>query len=73
MYFEPAGPHIIYQALTYLKLLNKFYKDISITKGLSSEDMFKFSEIVEIQGKTGSITKKKYFRRKRNDRKCKLQ
>ena len=58
VYFEPVRPTIIYQALTYLKLHNKFYKDISIVKGLSSEDMFKFSDIVEIQGETGSVTEK---------------
>ena len=40
VYFEPVHPHIIYQALTYLKLHNKFYKDISIAKGLSSQCMF---------------------------------
>ena len=33
VYFEPVRPHIIYQALTYLKLYNKFYKDTSIVKG----------------------------------------
>ena len=48
VYFEPVRAHIIYQALIYLKLHNKYYKDISIAKGLSSEDMFKFSDIVEI-------------------------
>ena len=34
-YFEPVCPHIIYQALTYLKSRNKFYEDISVTKGSS--------------------------------------
>ena len=29
---------------------DKFYKDISITKGLSSKDMFRFLVIIEIQG-----------------------
>ena len=33
VYFEPVHPHIIYQALAYLKLHNYFYKDISIEKG----------------------------------------
>ena len=58
VYFELVRPHIIYQALTYLKLHNKFCKDISVTKGLSSEDMFKFSDIVEIPGETESVTEK---------------
>ena len=58
VYFEPVRPHIIYQALTYLKLHNIYYKDISIAKGLSSEDMFKFSDTVKIQGETESVTEK---------------
>ena len=33
VYFEPVCPHIIYQALTYLKSHNTFYEDISVTKG----------------------------------------
>ena len=42
-------PHILYQALTYLKSYNKFYEDISIAKRLTNEGMFKFSpDIVEI-------------------------
>ena len=40
IYFEPVLPHIVYQALTYLKCYNKFYKDTSIVKGLSSEEIF---------------------------------
>ena len=28
VYFEPATPHTVYQALTYLKSYNKFYEDI---------------------------------------------
>ena len=51
-YFEPVCPYVIYQTLTYLEGHNKFYKDISIKKGLSSEDMFNFSDIIEIQGQT---------------------
>ena len=58
VYFEPVRPHIIYQALTYLKSYNKFYDVISIAKGLSSEEMFKFSDIVEIQGKFEFVTEK---------------
>ena len=52
VYFEPVCPHVIYQALIYLKLHNKFYEDISIAKGLSNEDMLKFSDFVEMQGET---------------------
>ena len=37
-------PYNIYQALAYLKSLNKFYKYITITKGLSSEDGLMFSD-----------------------------
>ena len=51
-YFEAVRPHVIYQALIYLKSHNKFYEDISIAKGLSSEDMLKFSDFVEMQGGT---------------------
>ena len=43
-YFEPLCPHIIYQALTYLKFCNKFYEDNSTAKGLLSEDMLTFCE-----------------------------
>ena len=42
----------------YLKSHNKFYEDISIAKGLSSEEMFRFSDILEIQGENESITEK---------------
>ena len=52
VYFEPVRTHIIYQAFTYLKSHNNFYKDIFIEKDLSNEDMFKFSDIVEMQGQT---------------------
>ena len=54
-YFDPD---IVYQTLTYLKSCNKFYDDISTAKGLSSEEMFKFSVIIEIQGQFGCVTKK---------------
>ena len=57
-YFEPVRPNIIiYQALAYLKSHNKFYEDISITKGLSSEDMSNISDINEIQEETESYCK----------------
>ena len=58
VYFEPVRPHVVYQALTYLKFCNTFYGDISIVKGLLSEDMFKFSDIVEIQGQSDCVTEK---------------
>ena len=51
-YFEPVRPYIVYQALTYLKSYNKFYDDISIAKILLSEEMLKFSDIVETQGQS---------------------
>ena len=41
-----------------MKLHNKFYKDISIAKGLSSEKMFKLSNIIEIQWETERIIEK---------------
>ena len=44
------SPHIVYQELTYLKPYNKFYEDMFIGKSLSSQDMFKFSDIGKIQG-----------------------
>ena len=56
VYFEPVLPEIIYQAPIYLKLHNKFYEDISITKGLSREGMLNFSDINENQEEIESIT-----------------
>ena len=41
-----------------MKSPNKCYEDISIAKGLSSEDMFKLSDIAEIQGEIESVTDK---------------
>ena len=59
VYFKPVHPKIIYQALAYLKSHNKLYKDIPITKGPSSEDMFRFSDInVEIQRENENVTEK---------------
>ena len=49
VYFQPVCPHIIYQALTYLKSNINFYKDASVKKGLSSKDMFNFPDFVEMQ------------------------
>ena len=56
VFFEPVRQHMIYQLLSYLKSHNKFCEDISIGKVLSSEDMFKFSDIVEMSGKTEGDT-----------------
>ena len=50
--FKPVRPRIIYQAH------NKFYKDIPIVKGPSSDEMFKFSSIIKIEGETKSVTGK---------------
>ena len=36
---------VIYQVLSCLKSHNKFYKDISITKGLLSENIIRLSDI----------------------------
>ena len=55
---EPVHPLTAYQALTYLKSYNKFSEDISISKDLSREAMFKFSDVVEIQGQSESATEK---------------
>ena len=44
---------------TYLfEILNEFHKKISIAKYLSSEDLIKFSDIVETQGKFECVTEK---------------
>ena len=57
VYFEVVDSHIIdYKALTYLKSHNKFYEDISTTKGLSSKDMLNFSDTNENQQETESVT-----------------
>ena len=58
IYFEAVLQHIVCQALTYLKSYNKFHEDISIAKGLSSEEMFKFSDINEIQRQSECATEK---------------
>ena len=58
LYFKPVHAHITYQELTYLKSHHEFYEDISITKGLRSEKMIRFSDILEIQGENESVTEK---------------
>ena len=40
---------------------NEFSEDISIAKGLPNEEMFSFSDIIEIQGETACITEKNHF------------
>lgn len=61
IYFEPVRPLVIYQKLGYLKSHKKLYEDISIAEGLSSADMFKFPDIVEIQRKNKNIMKKLFL------------
>ena len=57
VFFEPVRVHIIYQVLASLKSHNKFHEDISITKGLSSGHMIRFSNInVEIWWENESVT-----------------
>ena len=41
-----------------MKSYSEFYEGISIAKGLSSEDTFKFSDIVETQGQSECVTEK---------------
>ena len=55
VYFEPICPNVICQALNYLKTHNKFYEDISISEGLSGEEMINFSGIDKHQDATESI------------------
>ena len=55
--FEPVHLNI-HQALVYLKSNDNFYADFSIAKGLSSEEMFRFSDIVEVQGQKNPVTEK---------------
>ena len=57
-YFKPVRPHIVNQVLTYSKSHNKFCKNISIWKLVSSEDMFEFSDSVERQAQTERDRKK---------------
>ena len=61
MYIERVCPHIVYEALTYMKSYNKFYEDIYIAKGFSSKEMFRFSDIAEILGQSEYGTEKKCF------------
>ena len=58
LHFKQVLPHIIYQVLSCFKYQNKFHADISIAKVLSSEKMFRFSDIEEFQGENESVTEK---------------
>ena len=52
--------------MIYLKSHNKFYEDISIARGFSSEDMFKFSDIVKMQVETDKVTAESICNAKEN-------
>ena len=43
-YFELVQPSVIYQTLDKLRLHKKVYQDISVSKGLSSDEMEPFGE-----------------------------
>ena len=47
VYFELVRPNVIYRALNYLKIHNKFYEEISISEDLSSKEVINFSDIDE--------------------------
>ena len=57
LYFEPVHQNVIYQAPNYLKTNNKFYEDLSISKGLSSKEMTHFSGIDKHEDAAESIHK----------------
>ena len=44
VYFEQVRPSATYEALNYLKRKNKFYKDISISYGLNSQETLNLSD-----------------------------
>ena len=48
VYFEPVHLSAIYEAFNYLKRKNKFYKDISISYGLNSQEILNLSDISAI-------------------------
>ena len=64
LYFEPVYSHTIFKTLAYLKSHNKFYEDIYIANGLLSEEIFRFSDIPEIQGQNKNVTEKIVSNRK---------
>ena len=49
VYFEPVRPFAIYPTLDYLKSHNKFYEDVFISKGLSNNQMLRFSEMKPVR------------------------
>ena len=49
IYFEPVCPCAIYQALGYLKLHNKFFEDIFSWKSLTRNEMFRCSEMGDVE------------------------
>ena len=58
VYCKTVHPHIIYKTFNCLKSHNNFYEDISNAKGLSNEEMSRFSDILEIQGENEGVTEK---------------
>ena len=57
MYILNLLVHTLY--IRYLfEIIFQIWKDISIARGLSSEETFKFSSIVEFQGETESFTER---------------
>ena len=51
--------HTLYtRRLLILKSHNKFHENIPIKKGLSSEDIFRFPDIVENPGQNKNVTEK---------------
>ena len=65
-YFEPVLPYIIHQVLAYLKWHNKFFRDISVAKYLSSQDTSRFSDIGESQEEKESVTEKSFQMKKKS-------
>ena len=57
LYFESVRQNVIYQTPNYLKTNNKFYEDLSISKGLSSKEMTHFSGIDKHEDAAESIHK----------------
>ena len=49
VYFESVRPFVIYQALDYLRSHNKFYKQISISNALLSNELLRFSEMDSVE------------------------
>ena len=50
VYFEPVCHFHMYQVLDCLKSHYKFYNDISVSVGLSSNEMLRFSEMEPVEG-----------------------